>query len=215
MIETKSMTNLTTDDEFNPFLTFLKCKSDLILPSKVSKKKAMEIWAEYKKAINKVLPVFRSHVTSQSSNVCLILEVLSRFIVRKGGSLEKIMKRVDCSVTFAVEYMCIFYQREMFAKQSVDLSLIFKFGIYQHLLKNEEISSLINESVNNESFSQAKQITLKFNEILTQVKEIPKVALYFKRDSAQEKADKLAILQEKRSRPYLPRSSPASEKNNE
>lgn len=199
-IETKSMTNLTSDDEFNPFLTFLKCKTDIILPSKVSKKKAMEIWGEYKKTINKVLPTIRSHIVSQACNVSILLDALARFVVRKGGTLEDIIKRVDATVNFAVEYMGLYYQLEILKKESVDLSLVFRFGAYQVLFKNEEISILINESVNQECFSPSKQIIPKFHEITTQLKLLPKVGLYFDRKDAKEKADLMSILGEKKSR---------------
>ena len=204
-IETKSMTNLTSDDEYNPFLTFLKCKTELILPSQVSKKKAMEIWNEYKKAINKILPTIRSHITSQGCNTTVLLGLLAKFIVRKGGNLEQVMKHVEMAANFAVEYMSLYYQLELLSKQTVDLSQVFRFGAYQILFKHEEIAILINESLNEESFSQGKQIASRFNEIVTQLKQIPKITHYLEKKSAQEKADKLAVLSEKKSRPSLRR----------
>ena len=206
-IETKSMTNLTSDDEFNPFLTFLKYKTDLILPSKVSKKKAMEIWTEYKKAINKILPTVRSHITSQNCNITILLTILARFIVRKGGGLGEIMRNMNIAVDFAVEYMAIYYQLDILSKQSVDLTQIFRFGSFQVLFKNEEVSCLINDTVNDECFSQGKQVSAKFNDIITNLKQIPKVAHYLDKKSAQEKAERIALLTEKKNCSLpLPRS---------
>lgn len=198
-VETKSMTNLTSDDEFNPFLIFLKCKTDLILPSKVSKKKAMEIWGDYKKAINKVLPIVRSHIASNSCNVAALLAVLARFIVRKPGSLAEIMGRLDDAADFAVEYMDIYYQVDQLAKQVVDLAQVFRFGAYQVLFKHEEVAILLNEAIDQECFSQGRQIPVRLNEIVAQVKQVPKVAHYFDKKSAQEKAELLALIHEKKS----------------
>lgn len=199
-IESKSMTNLTSDDELNPFLIFLKCKTEIILPSQVSKKRAKEIWADYKKAINKMLPTIRSHINSHNCNITVLLDLLARFIIRKGGSLNNLMRNMDLAVCFAVEYMMVYYQIELLSKQSVDLSQVFRFAAYQVLFKQDEISILINEAVNAESFSQGKQIVARFNEIVTQLKQIPKIGYYFERKSAQEKADLMALLSEKKGR---------------
>ena len=198
-IETKSMTNLTSDDEINPFLIFLKCKTEIILPSQVSKKRAKEIWADYKKAINKMLPTIRSHINSQNCNITVLLDLLARFIIRKGGSLQNLVRNMDLTVDFAVEYMMFYYQIEMLSKQCVDLSQVFRFAAYQVLFKQDEISILINEAVNAESFSQGKQIVSRFNEIVTLLKQIPKVAHYLEKKSAQEKADIMALLTDKKS----------------
>ena len=178
-IETKSMTNLTSDDEFNPFLTFLKSKTDVILPSKVSKKKAMEIWAEYKKVINKILPIVRSHISSQRCNITILLTLLKSYILRRGGNMATLMQEIDRGIKFLVEYMAIYYQLRLMSKQQTDLSEVFRFGAYQEIFKDREISVLINEAANEECYAQSKLLLTKFNEIVMQLKKIPKIGNYF------------------------------------
>lgn len=196
--ETKSMTNLTTDDEYNPFLTFLKAKSDKILPSKLSKKKAMEVWLDYKKAVNKILPTLRSHLSSKKCNLKVLMLVVSNFVAGQGSSVKDIILNIDSAVEFTVKYMMIYYQTKALSNQTIDLIEVFRFCIYQLLFKEEDINSRINNAANNESYMPSKQINAKFIEIMSAIKQIPHICKYLEKTDAQEKAEKLALLAEKK-----------------
>lgn len=202
-IETKSMTNLTADDEYNPFLTYLKTKTNLIHPNKVSKRQALEIWADYKRAVNKVLPSLRSQLESRKCNIKILISLLSSYVASKGGTLQTIMGFMEEAVEFAVRYMEIYYHVEALAKQRVDLREIFRFGAFQILFKDEGVNSKINNAAHNESFGPSKAIPRKFSEIIAALKQIPSIKKYLDKTDSQEKAEKLAIMKEKKSNLFL------------
>lgn len=199
-VETKSMTNLTTDDEYNPFLTFLKAKSDKILPSKMSRKQAMNVWTEYKKAVNKVLPTLRSHLESKKCNLTVLMGLMSSFVSGRGSSVKEVINNIDTVVDFSVKYMVIYYQTDVLCKQEVDLAEVFRFGAYQLLFKDEEINNRLNNVSNNESYLPSKKIPARFLEIIEALKQIPSVRRHLEKTDAQEKAEKIALLNEKKSR---------------
>lgn len=197
-IETKSMTNLSSDDELNPFLTFLKAKSDKILPSKVTKRQAMEVWANYKKAVNKVIPTLRSHLSSKKCNPTLLLDLMCSFVAGQENSVYDIIDNIENAVAFVVEYMVIYYQTDALSNKSIDMTEIFKFGAYQIIFKDEDVSSKLSNAACNESYLPAKQLGTKYFEILNALKRLPKIGKYFEKTDAQEKAEKLALITEKK-----------------
>lgn len=198
-IETKSMTNLTADDEYNPFLTYLKSKTDLIHPNHVSKRQALEIWADYKRAVNKILPIIRNHLESKKSNIRVLILLMSSYVANKGGSVKSILGYMEEVVEFAVKYMGIYYHVDALTKQRVDIREIFRFGAFQVLFKEDEVNSKINNAAHNESFGPSKAMSRKISEITTALKQIPTVRRYLDKTDSQEKAEKLAIIKEKKS----------------
>lgn len=198
-IETRSMTNFTSDDDSNPFLTFLKAKTDKILPTKVTKRQAMELWTSYKKTINKVLPTIRSHINSKKCNLRVLMDLVSNFVAGQGSTVKEIVRNMDVVVDFSVKYMTLYYQTEALSNQTVDLQEVFRFGAYQILFKDEAINSRLNNAVHNESFAPSRLVNTKYIEIIAALKQIPTVRKYLEKTDSQEKAEKIALINEKKS----------------
>jgi hypothetical protein len=196
--ETKSLTNLTADDEYNPFLTFLKAKSNILLPHKLTKSQAFLLWSEYKKTLNKLNPIFTSHFSTKGCNLKVALQVLSDFIDRPTDTFEEKMRQIDASIDFLVDYMAIYYPADSMTTQ-VNLRVIFRFTAYQHILANPKVVSCINLIVNRESELLLKGIASKMVDVVAGVLKLDQVSRYFVKETAKEKADRIALLAEKKS----------------
>ena len=197
-VETKSLTNLTADDEYNPFLTFLKAKSDILSPHKLTRSQAFLLWSDYKKALNKLNPIFTSHFSAKNCNLRVVLQVLNDFIDSPADSFEEKMRQIDASIDFLVEYMAIYYPVDSMTTQA-DLRVIFRFAAYQHLLASPKVVSCINLIVSRESELLLKSLPNKMAEVIAGVMKLEHVARYFVKETAKEKADRIALLAEKKS----------------
>lgn len=197
-IETRSMTNLTADDEYNPFLTFLKTKSDILSPQKLTKSEAFLLWSEYKKTLNKLHPIFASHFSAKNCNLRVALNVLSDFVDSPCATFEEKMRQVDSAICFLVDYMAIYYPVDAMTTQA-DLRVIFRFAAYQHLLAHPKVVACINLVVNRESDLLLKGFANKLPEVLSGVMKLDQVGKYFDKETAKEKADRIALITEKKS----------------
>lgn len=202
-VETKTVTNLSTDDEFNPFLTFLKTKTDLLNPAKMSKKEAISQWAYRKKYLSKMYPILMSHFENKACNLYILVRELTSFLSASQTTIAKKVKQLEKCVDFSFKYMNIYYGIDLYKNINVDLSPIFKFITYQQLLKSQQVITKVNEAVNQLSYNLTSEGSMRLSEITAAVLKIEKVKTYFSKESALQKAEKLNQLMEKKSNVHV------------
>jgi len=168
------------------------------LPNKLTKSQAFLLWSEYKKTLNKLNPIFTSHFSSKGCNLRVALQVLSDFIENPTDTFEEKMQQIDASIDFLVDYMAIYYPVDSMTTQA-DLRVVFRFTAYQHLLANPKVVACINLIVNRESDLLLKGLTNKIPDVIAGVMRLEQVSKYFVKETAKEKADRIALLTEKKS----------------
>lgn len=198
IFETQSMTNLTSDDECNPFLIFMKTKTDKLSKDQLSKSEAMFVWSDYKRTLNKIIPILISHFKSRTCNMRVVLEVISDFLDSSSSSLTSKMNQVDSCANFLVEYMEHYYSIDTMMKD-VDLKVIFKFCSYQKILSNQKIVFRINQTITSENELYLKNFNSKIGEVVSGVLSLDKVKKYYEKLTSKEKAERLAVFNEKKS----------------
>lgn len=180
-------------------MTFLKTKTKILDPEKLARTEAQAIWKEYKRALNKNLPIVNSHFKSKRCSLSLALEEVASYIATASGDIVVVMAQLDTATNFLLKYMNCYYMLDYQNAQIVDLKVIFRFGVYQLLFAHPRVSSKITETLNITSFNQAKVLFAKTKQIQNEVCALSEVQRYFG-SVAGEKPDPKKDFIDKKSR---------------
>lgn len=211
VLETKSMTNLTAEGEYNPFLTYLKLKTKALESDVLSRKEAIEKWVDYKKSMNKIHPILESHLKSKTCRLMVLFSELAKYVSRPVSTnnsetlLDSALQRLDEAAQFASEYMVIYYALDLYKTPKIDISLIFKFFVTSAIFRDRVVNARLVQFANDISYKFVKNLSLKMASIVDTICSMENVKTYMAKDTSADPQERIAMMNEKKSR-ELPHS---------
>ncbi len=167
--ETVSMTNYSSDDSYNPYLTYLQTKTKVLDRNVMSRKTAMETWRKYKQILSKVHQIIINHMGSRTCTLYQIYNLLILHISTSAQSLEDARSTLTILpkllTTIASIYYCL--------PESNCLTEAIQFTCLSAVwnLMQASVSDLAGKS----SYKYAKYFNFKMDEIVSAVSRLEDV----------------------------------------
>jgi hypothetical protein len=206
VLETKSMTNLTAEGEYNPFLTYMKLKTKILDSDQLSRREATELWIDYKKSLNKIHPILESHAKSKSCRLSLLLLELCNYVAQPfmGNHseihLDSAMSRLEEAAEFASQYMVIYYALDLYKNPKTDISLIFKFFVTSAIFKDRVVNARLVQFASNTSYKLVSNMPRKIMIVTEVIMNMDQVKRYMNKDTSADPQEKAALMKDKMSK---------------
>lgn len=206
VLETRSMTNLTAEGEYNPFLTYLRLKTKCLETEQHSRKEATEKWVFYKKSLNKIHPILESHLKTKSCRLGLLLSELCRYVAQPFAGnnpealLDAAVSRLDEAAEFASQYMVIYYALDLYKHSKIEVSLIFRFFATSALFRDRVVNARIIQYASDTAYKLANGLSRKLANIMDIITNMETVKAHLSKDTSADPQEKITLMTEKKSK---------------